>query len=179
MLAERSLDAFLAFQPETITWLTGFFTRGYGSFQCVFIPADGPPVTVCRDVEDYYVETTSVFPDRVLWSDSDDPVQVAVRTVQARVPVSPRLAVERNAWPLSSARFEAMASALPSAEWLDAGAFTSRMRLRKSSAEVAFQRCAGVAAEAGMRAAIEAAGAGSERTRGRSRDLRGHDSRGQ
>jgi Xaa-Pro aminopeptidase len=24
----RGLDGFLAFQPETVTWLTGFFTRG-------------------------------------------------------------------------------------------------------------------------------------------------------
>jgi len=27
-LRARGLDALLAFQPETVTWITGFFTRG-------------------------------------------------------------------------------------------------------------------------------------------------------
>src|SRR5580765_4937414 len=32
-LKARGLDALLAFQPESVTWLTGFFTRGYSTFQ--------------------------------------------------------------------------------------------------------------------------------------------------
>ena len=163
-LTERGQDALLAFQPETVTWLTGFFTRGYGSFQCAIIPAAGAPMTVCRDVEEYYVETTCAYSDRALWRDGDNPVSVAAQAVRARIGGAPRLAIERDAWPLSAARFEALAAALPGAEWQDASALTVGMRFRKSPAEVAFQRRAGLAAEAGMRAAIEAAGVGvSER----------------
>ena len=163
-LAEQGLDALVAVQPETVTWLTGFFTRGYGSFQCSIIPADGEPVTVCRDVEEYYLETTSVFPDRALWSDGDDPVTVAAGAVAARVGRSPQLAVERNAWPLSAGRFDALAAALPGTVWRDWSSRTASMRLRKSAAEIAMQRRAGIAAEAGMRSAIDAVGVGvSER----------------
>ncbi|WP_273418417.1 aminopeptidase P family N-terminal domain-containing protein, partial [Hyphomonas adhaerens] len=40
-IRNKGLDGLLAFQPETVTWLTGFFTRGYGSFQLAVIPAEG------------------------------------------------------------------------------------------------------------------------------------------
>ncbi|MGI9419264.1 MAG: aminopeptidase P family N-terminal domain-containing protein, partial [Geminicoccaceae bacterium] len=53
-LVQKGQDALLAFQPETVTWVTGFFTRGYGSFQCAIIPASGAPTLICRDVEAYY-----------------------------------------------------------------------------------------------------------------------------
>ncbi len=33
MLAEAGEDALIAFLPETVTWLTGFFTRGYATFR--------------------------------------------------------------------------------------------------------------------------------------------------
>ncbi len=70
-LRERRLDALIAFQPETVTWVTGFFTRGYGSFQVAIIPAEGEPTLVCRDVEEYYLDATCVYPGRALWTDTD------------------------------------------------------------------------------------------------------------
>lgn len=163
-LVERDADALLAFQPETVTWLTGFFTRGYGSMQCAILPVDGAPLLVCRDVEEYYVQTTSVFPDCRLWRDEDDPVSVVARAVRDRAGAGCRLAVERNAWLLSAARFEALSGLLPDVKWRDESALAGRMRLVKSPAEIEFQRRAGRAAEAGMQAAIDTAGVGvSER----------------
>ena len=43
-LAAAGLDALLAFLPESVTWSTGFYTRGYSSFQFAIIPVDGDPV---------------------------------------------------------------------------------------------------------------------------------------
>ena len=57
------LDGVLLFQPESVTWLTGFFTRGYASFQFAAVPASCDPLVVCRDVEAYYVDRTCVFDD--------------------------------------------------------------------------------------------------------------------
>ncbi|MDE0697664.1 MAG: aminopeptidase P family N-terminal domain-containing protein, partial [Boseongicola sp.] len=82
-LQMRGLDGLLAFQPETVTWLTGFFTRGYGSFQLAVVPVEGQPTLVCRDVEEYYLDATSVFPDRAMWTDGDAPVAVAAKAIQA------------------------------------------------------------------------------------------------
>lgn len=157
-------DALLAFMPESVTWLTGYFTRGYTSFQLAIVPAEGPPCIVCRDVSEYYVESTCVFPDRAMWSDSDAPVEVAAAAIRARLGAAPRLAVEMAAWPLSVARWEALRAALPGAALADAGRMVTDLRLIKSPAEIAYQRRAGRAAEAGMQAALDAIAPGvSER----------------
>ena len=43
-LGDRGLGGALVFQPETITWLTGFFTAGHGYFELAIVPPAGPPV---------------------------------------------------------------------------------------------------------------------------------------
>ena len=163
-LRQKSLDALIAFQPETVTWATGFFTRGYGSFQFAIVPASGQPAIVCRDVEEYYVNATCAFPDRELWSDSDDYLEIGARAIRQRLGAAPALAVELSAWPLSAGRFAALKAALPKAAWHDQSRLASRLRLTKSPAELDYQRRAGKAAEAGMTAAVRTAAAGvSER----------------
>lgn len=157
-------DALLAFLPESVTWLTGFFTRGYGSFQFAIVPAEGAPCLVCRDVEAFYLDATSVFPDRALWTDTDAPVSVGAAAIRDRLGPSPALAVEMGAWPLSATRLDALRAALPGARWADESRLVTDLRLIKSPAEIALQRLAGRAAEAGMQAAIDSVAVGvSER----------------
>ena len=164
-LKARGLCGLLAFQPETVTWLTGFFTRGYGSFQLAIIPVQGNPTIVCRDVEEYYLDATSVFPSRKMWTDSDSPVEVAAKATQACLGMTAAtVGVETAAWPLNAARYEHLKNLLPNYIFTEESKLIGKMRLTKSPAEIALQRLAGKAAEAGMQAAIESAGLGvSER----------------
>lgn len=163
-LKARGLEALLAFQPETVTWLTGFFTRGYSSFQFAIIPAEGAPVLFCRDVEEYYLDSTCVFSDRVMWTDSDDRIALAAATIAGRIGPAAAIGVELGAWMLNAQRWAAIAAALPGVRVVDESMLVPRMRLIKSPAEVAYQRKAARAAEAGMQAAIDSAGVGvSER----------------
>ncbi len=163
-LQARGLDGLLAFQPETVTWLTGFFTRGYSSFQLAVIPVEGQPTLVCRDVEEYYLDATSVFPGRAMWTDSDAPVAVAAKAIRANLGAAAKAGVETDAWPLSVARHQQLSDCLPGYRFTDESGLVRKMRLRKSAAEIALQRRAGKAAEAGMQAAIDSAGIGvSER----------------
>jgi Xaa-Pro dipeptidase len=75
-----------------------------------------------------------------------------------------RLGIELSAWPLSAGRYDYLKSALPIVEWQDESDLTPVMRLIKSPAEIAYQRRAARAAEAGMQAAIDSAAVGvSER----------------
>lgn len=159
-LREDGHDALLAFQPETVTWLTGFFTRAYSSFQFAIIPANGQPTLFCRDVEEYYLDATCIYPDRAMWTDSDDRIAVAAGTIRSRLGDRPKLAVEMAAWPLSVARFEGLKAALPGADWVDESRLVTAMRFIKSSAEIAYQRRAAKAAEAGVQAAISTAATG-------------------
>lgn len=163
-LAEEKLDALLAFLPETVTWSTGFFTRGYSSFQFAIIPLEGDPVVVCRDVEEWYLDATCVFPGRVLWTDSDDRDAVGAKAIRDALGPKARVGIELRAWPLSAGRFAALREALPETVFVDVSAMTSRLRFIKSPAEIAWQRLAAKAAEAGMAAGIAAAKEGvSER----------------
>jgi Xaa-Pro dipeptidase len=156
-LRDAGCDALLAFLPESVTWLTGFFTRGYGSFQFAIIPASGDPVLVCRDVEEYYLNATCIFSGRAMWTDADDPLAVAASAIRRHVGPAARLAVEMDAWVLSAARHIALCGHLPDCAWRDESTLVARMRLIKSPAEIAYQRRAAKAAEAGMAAAAAAA----------------------
>jgi Xaa-Pro dipeptidase len=163
-LKEKQLDGLVAFLPETVTWLTGYFTRAYGTLQFAIIPSEGEPTMFCRDVEEYYLDTTCVFRDRVMWTDSDDRMRVAADAIRSRVGTDARLGIELSAWPLSAGRYEYLKEALPGIRWQDESDLAPQMRLIKSPAELAYQRRAARAAEAGMQAAIDSAGVGvSER----------------
>lgn len=154
-------DVLLLFMPESVTWLTGFYTRAYGSFQFVIVPAEGEPTIICRDVEQYYLERTAVFGRHVLWCDSDDPFTVGVKAIRNVVGAKPRLSVELSAWTLNAARYQALTEAFPESPVIDASGLVAGCRLIKSPAEIDYQRRAASAAECGMRAAIETAREGA------------------
>lgn len=156
-LRRRQLIGLVAFQPETVTYLTGFFTRGYGSFQFAIIPAEGEPTLVCRDMEEYYLDTTCVFPNRVLWSDGDNEIAVAVSAIERALGRRGDIGVDLNSWQFDAARYLALTHALPDLTITDCSDLVTRMRFIKSPAEIAYQRKAGVAAEAGMTAAVKTA----------------------
>ncbi|WP_086643981.1 Xaa-Pro peptidase family protein [Acetobacter sp. DsW_063] len=154
-------DALLLFIPESVTWLTGFYTRAYSSFQFVIVPADGEPTVICRDMEQYYLDRSSIFQKRAVWTDSDEPLSVGLFAIQRAVGKRPKLAVELSAWTLSAARYRALIEAFPDAVISDASSLISTKRLIKSPAEIEYQRKAGQAAAAGMQAAAAAACAGA------------------
>ena len=156
-LAGKGLDGLIAFQPETITWLTGFFTRGYGSFQCAIIPVGGLPVVICRDVEECHLDATCAFPGHEMWSDGEDPVKPVSRAGIRLPGKSARLRLEMSAWPLSAGRHDGLKESLPGMSWQDKSSLVSEMQLIRSEAEIAYRRRAGKTAEAGMRAAIDTA----------------------
>ena len=164
-ISARGLDGLVLFQPESVTWLTGFHTRGYGSFQCVLVPPTGEPLTCCRDMEAYYLERTGVFAPRVFWTDTDDPVRVAADAIDALFGPTPRLGVELDAWPLTARRFLRLFPQSAGATVDDVSESLGMLRRIKSPSEIALVRRAAEAAEAGMAAAATTARAGiTERT---------------
>ncbi len=152
-LRARGFDGLLAFQPESVTWLTGFFTRGYSTFQFALVPAEGEPAVFCRDVAQYYLDRTCVFSGHAVWADGDDKNAAAASFIEKKLGRSALVAVELDAWQMTAARSRALTAALPGIRIEDAGGSMARLRLIKSPAEVAYQRRAARAAEAGMEAA--------------------------
>jgi len=160
-LAQARQDALIAFLPETVTWLTGFFTRGYGTFQCAVIPAAGEPILVCRDVEEYYLDATCIYPGRRLWRDADDPLRIAADAIRHAVGPAAHVGVELSAWPLNAQRHSRLTALLPDLRWTDASDLVATLRLVKSPAEIAYQRRAAAAAAIGMQAGLDAAREGA------------------
>ena len=161
---KRNLDALLVFFPENVTWSTGFYTRGYSSFQFVIIPASGEPFLVCRDVEEFYIKKTFSFSGYSLWCDSDDKEKFASSIIQKIVGKNASIAIEEMAWPLSVNRYMNIKRALKGYRWEDGSNIISKLRLIKSESEIKYQKKAAIAAAMGMKAAHESALAGvSER----------------
>ena len=162
-ISARGLDGLVLFQPESVTWLTGFYTRGYSSFQCVLVPLEGDPVTCCRDMEAYYLERTGVFAPHVYWTDTDDPIRIAAQAIERRFGPTPRLGVELDAWPLTVRRYQRLfpeVTGITGATVDDVSAVLARLRRLKSPSEIALVRRAAEAAQAGMAAAAATARAG-------------------
>ncbi len=159
-LRRRGIDALIAFQPESVTWLTGFFTRGYSTFQFALVPATGEPGVLCRDVARYYLDTTCVYADNATWSDGDDRFAVAADFLRRRLGAGGRVAVEMSAWQLNAERWEKLKAAFPDRVFVDAEDLVARLRYVKSPAEIDYQRRAARAPEAGMAAAVATARAG-------------------
>ena len=160
-LNENGYDGLLAFLPESITWATGYFTKAYGTFQVALIPAAGEPLVVCRDVEEYAVRHTSAYQGARYWTDGDEPIEIAIDEIRRRFGSTARLAIELSAWPLNAKRFLALREAFPETVFEDVGHLVGALRLIKSPAEIAYQRQAAKAAEAGMAAGIATARVGA------------------
>ena len=152
-----NIDALIVFFPENVTWSTGFFTRGYSSFQFAIIPATGEPHIVCRDVEEFYIKKTSPFSNYTLWNDSDDKITIATQAIKSLLGKKASVAIEENAWSLSVARYREMKRQLKGFEWRDGSNIIINLRIIKSEAEVVYQKKAAHAAEMGMTSAIEMA----------------------
>ena len=157
VLQRQQLTALLAFEPETITYLTGFFTRGYDSFQFAIIPARGEPLIVCRDMEQFYLQHTAVFPGHLFWSDGEDKTAVTVQAITQMMGSKGCVGLEMASWQLTAARFLSLQIALPELTFVDCSTLVSQQRVIKTAAEIAFQRQAGRVAEVGMQAAINTA----------------------
>jgi len=152
-----NIDALIVFFPENVTWSTGFFTRGYSSFQFAIIPATGEPHIVCRDVEEFYIKKTSPFSNYTLWNDSDDKINIATQAIKSLLGKKASVAIEENAWSLSVTRYRKMKRRLKGFEWHDGSNIIINLRMIKSEAEIVYQKKAAHAAEMGMSSAIEMA----------------------
>ncbi|MDB4219665.1 Xaa-Pro peptidase family protein [Emcibacteraceae bacterium] len=160
-LKKRDLDGLVTFQPETITWTTGYYTKAYTGFQLAVIPAEGEPYIMCRNVSAYYVEKTYVFSEYEYWIDGDNKIERALALISRALGSSARIGIEADAWPVSFSMYQKLVDGLPNAQWIDVGEMAARLRIIKSPAEIDYQRRAARAAEAGMTAGIEAAVAGN------------------
>ena len=101
-LKKRDLEGLVTLQPETITWTTGYYSKGYTGFQLAIIPAEGDPFIMCRNVSAYYVEKTYAFSEYEYWVDGDKKIKKALGLISRALGNNARIGIEVDAWPLVS-----------------------------------------------------------------------------
>ena len=160
VMRERGVDVLLGVHPASVTYLTGFFSTAYMLFSLAVVPAEGEPLTVCRDNEAYWFRRTGAF-DRVLfWEDGEKPAEIVARALREAGAASARIGYE-SSWPMNEKLLAAITDLVPEAQFVDlADDVIARLREKKSLAELDLIRAAGRAVVAGTEAGVAAARAG-------------------
>ncbi len=153
-MAARGLDLLVVTVPENVTYLTGYETIGYASFQTLAVPLAGDLLLIVREMERTVAETTSWVPSVETFSDTDDPVDVTRRVLSSRRLLGGRVGLEDQGWFLSPAVHARLRAAL--GDRVEGGSgLVEAVRRVKSPAEVDLIRSACRLTEAGMQAALE------------------------
>lgn len=159
-MAKRGIDVLMINTPENNFYLSGYRTIGYYSFMALFVPAEGDPVHLTRFIEKSVLQGTSWVPNLETYPDTEHYLDATVRVMRERGWDRVRVGVDRNAWYITIADFDALRERMPDARWVDSSFLIDTLRLIKSPAEQAYSRKAGKAASTGMRYALDALRAG-------------------
>ncbi len=157
----KGVDVMLIHTPENLYYMSGYQTPGYYWYQTLAVPLDKEPVFITRLIEDSNVQALSWVEDSRPYEDSDDWV---AKTKDALVDLGmadKRIGVEKESWFLTVGDYERLCATMPSAQWVDCSGLVEQGRMIKSPQEIEYMRQAAEAAEAGMRAGIEACRVGA------------------
>ncbi|MBM3451465.1 MAG: aminopeptidase P family protein [Armatimonadetes bacterium] len=155
-MAEREVDLLLVTGPENVTYLTGYETIGYASFQCLAVPADGPLTMIVREMEKTVAATSTRIDDIAGFGDTEDAVETVRTVLGSRGRLGGRIGLEDGGWFVSPAAHGRLRAGLGGDRVTSGSGIVEVVRRIKSSREIDLIRTACRLTEAGMRAALEA-----------------------
>ena len=142
-LKNRQLDGLLMFRQESMYYLTGYDSFGYVFFQCLYLDADGRLMLMTRAPDLRQAQHTSTIEDIRIWVDrsGSDPAVQLKNILDEFGCKGQRLGVEFDAYGLTAKNGQLLEAALADFCTLeDASDLVSRLRLVKSTAELAYVR---------------------------------------
>lgn len=157
-LAAHGLDGAVCTAPETLFYLAGYEGYTYWADQALVLPVadDEAPTLLVRDTDVATAIETSVVRDiRTYHFGRDEPPTIVADLVTEKGLAGKAVGIEKQAYALPAASYERLAAALGKARLDDCSRLLSRLRVRKSDAELACVRAAARMAAAGMRAGLE------------------------
>jgi Xaa-Pro dipeptidase len=155
-MAAAGLDAFVAFGPENINWLTGHDTPAYQYLQAAIVTPDAAPVNLLRSIDASNTLLRSRWRRAVAYADHDDPVAILARFLRDLLPPGARIGLEDRAFFVGPRRYQALVAAL-SGFAVDGRHLVEPHRLVKSPEELAVLRTAGRITATAMSAAVATA----------------------
>ncbi len=153
-MAGRGLDAAVFTGPENIFYLTGQQTPGYYTFQCLILPAGGPPFFVLRELELRNFLRNTVLERYETYDDGTAPAAVLIGALRRMGLAGRRVAIEKGGWFLPISFYEALLAAFPVLE--DVTGIVETLRRVKSPAEIAALESSARQADAGITAGLAA-----------------------
>lgn len=165
LMQKDGLDGLLMFRQESMYYLTGYDTFGYVFFQCLYLGADGRFFLITRAPDKIQAELTSVVKDIRIWVDGPDanPANELKAILGEYGAKGKRLGVEYEAYGLTARNGKRLEAALDGFCTLaDASWLVSRLRIKKSPAEIAYVRQAAELADRAWNAAVKLAGPGCD-----------------
>ncbi len=157
VLHARNLDGLLVHTPENICYLAGYQTSGYFAYQVLFVPREGDPLLLMRQLEQTNADEYSwLEADRqAIYLDIEDPVEVTYRILEKEGGTDKRLGVEKNSWFFTIKQFEQLSALLPKSRLVDCSDVVDEIRLIKSPREISYMRKAAGIVGIGMKAAMD------------------------
>lgn len=156
-LRKRGLDALIVHSPEDINYLSGFDSCGYYSYQHLLIGVD--PSVDCfftRIVEIGIARAMSIVKDVTYWTDWDDHIAMAADIITSKGLANGRVGLQDSSLYLKLSDYKRLTALLPQTSFIDASDLLPRLRLVKSSLEIAYMRRAAEITDAGLQAGLTA-----------------------
>lgn len=159
-MQRMGVDVTLIHTPENLYYISGYQSPGYYWYQTLAIPLEGDPVLIPPPHEEGLVEAYTWVEDYRLYRDSRDWIDTTRDVLVDLGMSSKRIGVENDSWFLTSGDYLKLKAAMPDARFVDCSGLVEQGRITKSPQEIEYMRQAAGAAEAGMRAGLEAAQVG-------------------
>ena len=112
-MAEAGLDAYVAFAPETIFWLTGHDTPAYQYLQACLVTADEMPLNLLRAIDASNTLAASWSRRAAIYDDDADPVRLLAALLGERLPPGSRIGIEDDAFFVTPRRYRQLEALLP------------------------------------------------------------------
>lgn len=156
-MARQDLDALCLTGPENIYYLTGLDHQGFFAFHALIVPASGALTLITREMERATAQA-QLRDTRFFGFDDGTAPHAAVLAVLSDLGLAnARIGIEKERLSLPPGVYEALRSALPGVDWMDASLLVDGVRLVKSELEIEYTRRAAGVSDAMMEAALTVA----------------------
>ena len=160
-MEERGVDVLLVHTPENIYYLSGYQTPGYYWYMALVVPLDREPVLICPPHEESLVPAYSIFEKHTTYRDNADWMATTASVLRELGCDRKRVGYEEMSWFFRVGEHDRLRALLPDAKLVPSSGTVEEGRMVKSPREIEYMRAAAVAAQAGIRAGIQAARIGA------------------
>lgn len=149
-------ELLLVDHAEFLAWLTGY-TVSETMYRAAFLPLEGVPWVVLRDLDACPCRDACWFPDVVGFPDTAEPQAVMAEEIRRRGFAEAQIGADHASYGFTAATRDRLGALLPQARFVDLPQESDLLRARKSPAEIALIARAAAIADRAMGAIAEQA----------------------